>query len=38
MTIDPVESNRQFSDAVRMPLKESNLRDYLAFLQQKARG
>ena len=38
LTIDPVESNRQFSDAVRMPLKESNLRDYLAFLQKKARG
>ncbi|MDQ6799603.1 MAG: tetratricopeptide repeat protein [Acidobacteriota bacterium] len=38
LTIDPVEGNRQFSDAVRMPLKESNLRDYLAFLQQKARG
>ena len=38
LTIDPVESNRQFSDAVRMPFKESNLRDYLAFLQQKASG
>jgi tetratricopeptide (TPR) repeat protein len=38
IAVDPVGSNREFTNAVRMQFKESNLRDYLAFLQQKARG
>ena len=38
MAADPVGSNREFTNAVRIPFKETNLRDYLAFLQQKARG
>jgi len=38
MAVDPVGSNREFTNAVRIPFKESNLRDYLTFLQQKAAG
>jgi Flp pilus assembly protein TadD len=35
LAIDPITSNREFTNAVRMPFKESNLRDYLAFLRGK---
>jgi tetratricopeptide (TPR) repeat protein len=38
ISVDPAGSNKEFTNAVRMPFKESNLRDYLAFLQQKARS
>jgi tetratricopeptide (TPR) repeat protein len=38
LAVDPAGSNREFTNAVRIPFKETNLRDYLAFLQRKARG
>jgi len=33
--IDPIGSNREFTNAVHMPFKETNLQDYLSFLQTK---
>jgi protein O-mannosyl-transferase len=36
--INPVESNRQFTDAVRIPFKPTNLTEYLAFLRSKTAG
>ena len=35
--IDPAGANQQFTNAVRIPFKETNLQEYLGFLEQKAR-
>lgn len=36
--IDPAGANQQFTNAVRMPFKETNLQEYLGYLEQKAAG
>ncbi|HEY6137159.1 MAG TPA: tetratricopeptide repeat protein [Thermoanaerobaculia bacterium] len=36
--IDPAGANQQFTNAVRIPFKETNLQEYLGFLEQKAAG
>ena len=36
--LDPKASNIKLTEAVRMPYKDSNIQDYIAFLQGKAAG
>jgi len=36
--IDPAGANQQFTNAVRIPFKETNLQEYLGALEQKAAG
>lgn len=37
IAINAVESNRDFTNAVRMPFKETNINEYLAFLRAQRR-
>jgi len=37
-TIDPTGANQQFTNAVRIPFKETNLQEYLGYLEQRAAG
>ena len=37
-TIDPAGANQQFTNAVRIPFKETNLQEYLGYLEQRAAG
>lgn len=37
LKINPSEANRQFTNAVRMPFKETNLQEYVAYLQSQRR-
>jgi Flp pilus assembly protein TadD len=37
-TIDPTAANQQFTNAVRIPFKETNLQEYLGYLEQRAAG
>ena len=38
MAINPAQSNVDFTNAVRMPYKDSNIAEYLAFLRSRSRG